>query len=147
MKLRAIVLEDDCTVRTLISDILQDRGYEVFDYSVPTLCPIYLYCKCTCPDEYFCTNIIITDINMPYMKGLEFIEHQRRNACKVTNIAVMSGRWTDEELEHAKRLGCHTFSKPVKIDEIKKWLNACENKLNPNNKLSNLPNLTSKNVE
>ncbi len=84
---------------------------------------------------------------MPYMKGLEFIEHQRRNACKVTNIAVMSGRWTDEELEHAKRLGCHTFNKPVKIDEIKKWLNACENKLNPNNKLSDLPNLTSKNVE
>ncbi len=138
MKVRAIVLDDDHTVRTVISDILKDRGYEVFDSSEPTFCPIYLDSKCPCPDEHYCTYIIITDINMPYMKGLEFIEHQRRNACKVPNLAVMSGSWTDAELEHAKRLGCHTFNKPFKIDEIKKWLDSCENKLDPDSKLSDL---------
>ena len=73
------------------------------------------------------------------MPGLEFIENQKRNGCKVQNVAVMSGSWTDEELEHAKRLGCHTFNKPCKIYEIKKWLDACENKFDPNNKLSDLP--------
>ncbi len=139
MKARAIVLDDDYTIRTILSDILKDRGYEVIDSSDPTLCPVYLDSKCTCADGYFCTNIIITDINMPYMKGLEFIEHQRRNACKASNIAVASGRWADEDLEHAKRLGCHIFNKPFKIDELKKWLDSCESKLDPSSKLSDLP--------
>ncbi len=139
MKIRAIVLDDDHTIRTVISNILKDRGYEVFDFSEPTLCPIYLDSKCPCPTGSFCANIIITDINMPYMKGLEFIEHQRRNACKAPNIAVMSGRWTDQELEHAKRLGCQTFNKPFKMGEINKWLDTCEKKLDPNSRLSILP--------
>ncbi len=139
MKVRAIVLDDDYTVRTIISDILEDRGYEVFDSSEPLYCPIYLDRECFCSAEHFCTNIIITDVNMPNMTGFEFIEHQKSNGCKVQNIAVLSGSWTDEELEHAKRLGCHTFNKPFKIDEIKKWLDACESKLDPNSKLSDLP--------
>jgi CheY-like chemotaxis protein len=139
VKVRAIVLDDDYMLRTVLSDILKDRGYEVFDASEPTFSPIYLESKCPCQDGYFCTNIIITDINMPNMSGLEFIEHQKSMGCKITNLAVMSGRWTDEEREHAKRLGCHTFNKPFKIDEIKKWLDACESKLDPASKLSNLP--------
>ena len=139
MKVRAIVLDDDYTIRTLISDILEDRGYEVFDSSEPLSCPMYLDCECSCPVEHICTNIVITDINMPNMTGLEFIEHQKSNGCKVQNIAVMSGRWKGEEIEHAKRLGCYTFNKPFKIDEIEKWLDVCENKLDPNSKLSDLP--------
>ena len=138
MKVRAIVLDDDYTLRTVISDLLKDRGYEVFDSSEPTFCPIYLESKCPCQDGYFCTNIIITDINMPNMSGLEFIEHQKSIGCKITNLAVMSGRWTDEALAHANRLGCHTFNKPFKLDEIKKWLDECEKGLDQNNKLSEM---------
>ena len=139
MKVRAIVLDDDDTVRTLIGDILKDRGYEVFNSSAPTFCPIYLDSNCSCPVDTHCANIIITDVIMPGMTGLEFIENQQRNGCKVQNIAVISGRWPEEVLEHAKRLGCHTFNKPFKIDEIKKWLDTCEKRLDPNNKLSDLP--------
>jgi len=139
VKVRAIVLDDNKTVRTVISDILEDRGYEVFNSSEPTYSPVYLDSKCPCSGEYLCANVVITDINMPNMSGLEFIEYQKSMGCKIPNIAVMSGRWTAEELEHAKRLGCHTFNKPFKIDEIKKWLDACESKLDPASKLSNLP--------
>jgi CheY-like chemotaxis protein len=138
VKVRAIVLDDNNTVRTVISDILEDRGYEVFDSSEPTFSPIYLDSKCPCSGEYLCANIVITDINMPNMTGLEFIEYQKSMGCKIPNIAVMSGRWTVEELEHAKRLGCHTINKPFKVDEIKKWLDVCESKLNTNCKLSDL---------
>ena len=138
-KLRAIVLDDDYILRTLINDILKNRGYEVHSSSEPFFCPVYLDSKCPCPVEHFCSNIIITDINMPNMTGFEFIENLKRNACKIQNVAIMSGRWTDEELEHAKRLGCHTFEKPFKIDEFVKWLDDCEKKLDPDNKLSDLP--------
>ncbi len=139
MKVRAIVLDDDYTIRTVISDILEDRGYEVFGSSEPLFCPIYLDCECSCPVEHLCATVVITDINMPNMTGLEFIEHQKSNGCKVQNVAVMSGSWTDEELDHAKRLGCHTFNKPFKVGEIKNWLDACEKKLDYNSNLSDLP--------
>jgi len=139
VKLRAIVIDDEDMIRDLIYDVLKKRGYEVYDSPEPFFCPIYLDCECPCPADHICASIIISDINMPNMTGLEFIEHQKSNGCKVQNIALISGSWTDEELEHAKRLGCYAFNKPFKIDEIKKWLDSCESKLDPNSKLSDLP--------
>ena len=137
-KLRAIVLDDNYVLRTLIDDVLKNRGYEVHCSSEPFFCPVYLDSKCPCPVEHYCTTIIITDVNMPNMTGLEFIEHQKRMGCKIQNVAVMSGRWTDEEIEHAKRLDCHILEKPFKLDEIEKWLDDCERKLDPDNKSSDL---------
>ncbi len=108
-KPRAIVLDDNYTIRTLVDGVLSGRGYEVHGSSEPLSCPIFLDSKCSCSDDTHCTNLIITDINMPYMTGFEFLENQKINGCKVKNIAVMSGRWTDEELQHAKSLGCHVL--------------------------------------
>ncbi len=136
---RAVIIDDDYLLRTLMGDVFKDRGYEVHSSAEPGLSSIFLDSQCSCPVGTHCTNIIITDINMPDMTGLEFIEHQKRNGCKVQNIAVMSGGWTDEKIEHAKRLGCHIFEKPFKIVEIEKWLDNCERKSDPDNKLSGLP--------
>ena len=138
-KVRAVVVEDNYVLRTLIDVVLKNRGYEVHCSSEPFFCPVYLDSKCPCPVEIHCTNIIITDINMPGMTGLEFIENLKRNGCKVQHIAIMSGRWKDEEIEHAKRLGCHILEKPFKLDEIEKWLDNCERQFDPDNKLSDLP--------
>ncbi len=63
MKIRAIVLDDDYTVRTVISDILKDRGYEVFNSSEPTFCHIYLDSKCPCPDEYMSGKVRLEKIS------------------------------------------------------------------------------------
>ena len=136
---RVVVIDDENLIRDLFYDILKMRGYEVYTSPEPLICPIYLDCGCPCPGEHFCTDIIITDINMANMTGLEFIEHQKSNGCKVQNIAVMSGSWTCEEIKHAKSLDCHMFQKPFKIDEIEKWLNECEKKLDHNSKLSDIP--------
>lgn len=137
MKIKAVVLEDDDSIRALTCEILKDRGYEVYASSEPFFSPIYLDEECICPEEY-CTTIVITDINMPNMTGLEFIEHQRSMGCKFKNVAVMSGRWTKESREHANRLGCQMFSKPFKVTEIKKWLDECEERLDHKNTLSDM---------
>ncbi len=87
--------------------VLSEMGYEVLGSSAPFSCPVFLDSKCSCPVDTPCTNIIITDINMPDMTGIEFIENQKIKGCRVQNIAVMSGRWTEEGRQRAKRLGCH----------------------------------------
>ncbi len=138
MKIKAVVLEDDDTIRTLTCEILKDRGYEVCASSGPLFSPVYLDEECICSDEH-CSTIVITDINMPNMTGLEFIEHQKSMGCNIQYVAVMSGRWTNETLAHANRLGCQTFNKPFKIDEIKKWLDECEMRLGYKSRLSNIP--------
>ncbi len=138
MKLRAIVLDDDDAINALVSNILRKRGYEVYASSEPFLSQVYMGSGCSCSVGHTCTDIIITDNNMPNMSGLEFLERQKRMGCKVQNTAVMSGSWTKEEIEHAKKLGCHVFNKPFKIDEIKKWLNECEKELDHKNKLSDV---------
>ena len=140
MKLRAFVLDDDKTVRSLTASILEDRGYEVLTYSEPLSCPIYLDRECPCPQEHACADIIITDINMPNVTGVEFIESQTRNGCKaiVQNKAVMSGTWTNAQLEWAKRIGCRVFDKLDVIDQIGQWLDECEKRINPNRKLVDL---------
>ncbi|ODS31231.1 MAG: two-component response regulator [Candidatus Scalindua rubra] len=139
MRIRAVVLDDEDVIRDLIYDILKKRGYEVYAFSEPFFCPTYLDSECPCPVEHICTTIIITDINMPNMTGLEFIEHQKGKGCKVQNVAVMSGSWTGDEIEHAKSLGCYMFNKPFKVDEIEKWLDECEKELDRNSKLSDIP--------
>jgi len=132
MKIRAIVLEDNDSLRTLTCDILKNRGYEVYAFSEPFLSPVYRDSERPYTEEHTCPTIIITDIYMPNMTGFEFIEHLKSKGCKIQNIAIMSGRWTNKNIKHAKRLGCHMFKKPFKIDEVEKWLDECEKELDHN---------------
>jgi hypothetical protein len=73
---------------------------------------------------------------MPNITGLEFVENQIKKGCKVKNVALISGAWSESDLEYTQRLGCQPFHKPFTIDEINEWLDECENKINPNRLLS-----------
>ncbi len=146
MKIRAFVLEDDDDIRLLVSARLKRRGYEVLSFSEPLSCPIYLDRECPCPREHACGDILITDINMPNVTGLEFIENQTRNGCKgiVQNKAVMSAAWTNAKLVRAKRIGCQVFNKPDMTEKIDEWLDQCEKRIDPNRKLTDLKVLEAK---
>jgi two-component SAPR family response regulator len=134
MKIRAFVFEDDENILFLISSILIERGYEVLSFPEPLFCPVYLNSECQCPMEYMCGDIFIIDVNMSNVTGLEFIENLIRNGCKsiLQNKALISGAWTDADLEYAKRLDCHIFYKPFTNDEIIEWLDKCEKRIDPN---------------
>lgn len=143
MKVRALVFDDEPGIRSIISSIFEERGYEVLSFAEPLSCPIYLNRECPCPRKYACGDILITDINMPNVTGLEFVENQIRNGCKgiVQNKAVISGAWTDAQLEQAMRLGRHIFRKPLTIGEIDSWLDECEKRIDPKRKLADLKEL------
>ncbi len=141
MRLRAFVFDDDEELRRMIASILERRGYEVFSYSEPLFCPIYLDRECPCPEDYACGDIFITDNSMPNVTGLEFIENQIRLGCKAIekNKVLMSGKWTKAELERAKSLGCKICEKPFRTNKLLGWLDECEKRVDPSRKLSDLP--------
>ena len=66
-KLRIILLDDSDAIRTVLAELLRRRGYEVFTFSKPTICPLQILPECRCtPDQAF-TDVILTDVNMPEM--------------------------------------------------------------------------------
>ena len=144
MKIRALVFEDDESMRELLALLLEKRGYEVMAFSDPTVCNLYTRNECPCQRDYACSDIIITDVEMPRMTGLELLEHQARNGCKALpeNKAVISGIWTPERREEAERLGCRTFEKPFPLDDLDKWLDECEKRIAPGRKLTGADELT-----
>lgn len=136
MKIRVLLFEDHDLFRSLISSFLRDRGYEVFEFSEAGSCPLYLKGDCPCPLNHSCADIIISDIKMPGITGLDFIENQITQGCKVKHFAVMSFSWTSAQREQARKLGCHILEKPFEREDFDIWLNECEKTINPKRELS-----------
>jgi len=137
MRKRAFVFDDNEVIRKIIESILEDRDYEVLAFSDPGLCPLYRTTTCQCTSEEACGDIIISDINMPNVNGLRFVKKQKKMGCKVKNVALMSGAWSDSELQEAKALGCQVFHKPFSVDAINIWLGDCEKKIDTRRTLAN----------
>ena len=139
MKLRALVFEDNDILCTTFSRILNNRGYEVFAFPDPSFCPLTHEPHCPCPGKLVCADIIITDIQMPHITGIEFVEKLFKMGCKLpfSNIALFSGAWSHSNLEYAKSFGCTTFSKPFDLDEINVWIAGCKKSIDPKRILFN----------
>ena len=75
---------------------------------------------------------------MPKVSGLEFIENLREKGCKIKNIALVSGYWTEKEITRAKEIGCTVFHKPLKTEVLDEWLDNCEKNIDPQRVLSKL---------
>jgi DNA-binding NtrC family response regulator len=136
MKLRALIFEDNEDLLSLIISIFEERDYEVFGFSQAGSCPLFLKQDCPCPFDYVCADIIITDINMPGVNGLDFIENQLHQGCKAKNIIVMSGAWSSKEIKKAQRLKVQIFQKPIRIDKFIKFVKRIKKRVNPERKLS-----------
>jgi CheY-like chemotaxis protein len=127
MKIRVMVFEDNVFLRSMINEFLSRRGYEVVSFSDPADCPLLHSDAC----YYACADILISDLSMPNMTGLQFIENQIRKGCRIQNVALMSAAWTPQEREYAKQIGCQVFNKPFQFPELNFWLDECESRINP----------------
>jgi CheY-like chemotaxis protein len=136
-KLRIILLDDNDVLRTMLTEILADRGYEVFAFSNPAICPLQMMPACRCTGNQRCTDILISDLDMPKMTGLDFIENQKKKNCKCQHVALMSGSWTEQDLLRAQQLGCKTFPKPLPFQEFCEWLDEVEKSIEPLRELAN----------
>jgi CheY-like chemotaxis protein len=109
-----LVIDDDDSVQTLFSQFLTNAGYSV---AVASSGRDGLdQAREKKPD------LIITDIMMPEMDGLEIIRAIRADSPDLPVIAISGGmrNLPFNFLPHAKKFGaCRVFEKPVALAELK----------------------------
>ena len=137
--MRILIFEDNDILRSILKDLLEELAYEVTTFSNPGLCPLYGSIIHDCPLDEACSDVIISDVNMPAQTGLELMRERKRKGCKAKYRALISGDWTDSDLKDAKELGCRVFHKPFNLKEMLQWLNQCNEQLDQERKLSKLP--------
>jgi CheY-like chemotaxis protein len=126
--MRALILDDDPTIVHLLKYLLNERGHETLTYTSPETCPAYTSASCPCPFAEACPDLILTDINMPAVSGVRFVENLKSKGCTCPNIAIISGNWTDSDLKRANRMDVSVFSKPLCPAHIRSWLDKIEQK-------------------
>ena len=108
-----LIIEDDESVRKMLKQTFERAGYEVAT-AASGLSGIRLYDTKLSLQEPF--DVVITDLIMPEMEGIETISKLRRRDPQVKIIAISGGgRNKPEDYLHlAQKLGAaRTFTKPV----------------------------------
>jgi CheY-like chemotaxis protein len=126
MKIRAIVIEDDDSIRELLSRILGLRGYRVASFPNPLACLKKIEEEASLSSGEAWCDILITDLHMPFLTGLEYLRMVSTCEAQMPDTVIMSGDWTEKDLNEAKELGCTVFEKPFSVNDLKEWLTACE---------------------
>jgi PAS domain S-box-containing protein len=107
---RIMIVDDEISILSLLSDFFTRIGHEVLTFDSPKAAL-----------ESFVENpfpIVITDLNMPEMHGLELIK-QMKKATNDIKIIVLTGYGQKDEVVEALRLGVTDFiDKPVKLKTI-----------------------------
>jgi len=125
---RALVFDDEIDIRHLFRLLLETRGYEVMTFEDPSEFCQHYCANCPRGTNRRCADMIISDVKMPNLSGIDFMSLILQQGCTVPARALMSGYWTQPVLEGALRMGCQTFAKPMKIDEIFGWLSKSEDR-------------------
>jgi DNA-binding NtrC family response regulator len=131
MKPRIFIIDDEVATRQMLKTLSESRGYEVFTFPRAAACA-----ECLLENGRRCADIFLTDVTIPGLSGIEFIDAQTRVGCQVPNIALMSGGWAPEDLARCRRQGYLTLVKPFRMEAIADWLDACVKQISPDRILS-----------
>ncbi|RMG00323.1 MAG: response regulator [Nitrospirae bacterium] len=112
--IRVLVVEDSDSTRAMIRTIVEDLGEEflVFDARNGFEALRML------PSERF--DLILTDINMPDINGLELINFVKNNAdYRDIPLIIVSTERTEEDRKRGMELGADAYiTKPFKPEEL-----------------------------
>jgi two-component system, NtrC family, response regulator AtoC len=121
LKIRFLIVDDDKNIRRLCTTIGTSLGFSCAEadsghaalQSLETVGP----------------DIILADLMMPNMSGLEFLEEVKKLAPR-TEVAIMTGHGSIEAAVRAMRMGAYDFiTKPFRIEELKLLLQRMEEKV------------------
>jgi DNA-binding NtrC family response regulator len=121
-KIRMLIVDDDKEIRNILSIYLSEDSGAAIDTAGTGE---EAFSKHVCSPY----DIVITDINMPGMTGIELIKRIRRREDTVEFIIITGYASVDTAIE-AVRLGAFDYVvKPFKFDELKIVINNAKDKV------------------
>jgi DNA-binding response OmpR family regulator len=138
MRKRALIFDDEELLRFLYREVCERHGYEVLEFSSPVFCPLHAKSQCVCAPGEACTDVIISDLDMPKVRGLDFVEAQIRKGCHCQHILLVSGSCDESTYAQARKLGCKVIEKPFRLQQIEAWLDEVDRSLSPTRVLHDL---------
>ncbi len=120
-----MVVEDEVATRRLYRFLLRNSGYNVIE-AEDGIDALERLATQEC-------DVIITDMNMPRMGGIELVRTLRQNQSQVYIIMVTAFGTPDTE-KNALRAGANEYiTKPFDFDELERRLQNYFNRRNANN--------------
>jgi len=110
MKATVLIIDDSLTVRQQVAAVLTAAGYEVIEA-----------CDGLAGLEVVRTHgeisLILCDVNMPHMDGLEFLERFKGENSRQTPVVMLTTNGTPDLIARAKRAGARGWIvKPFQPD-------------------------------
>ena len=99
---RALVVDDSATIRTFVKNALEHQGFEVTEAKSGFEALKIL------PKERF--NLIVTDVNMPDINGLELVKYVRKaEAHRDTPLIIISTDGRERDRDRGMTLGATAY--------------------------------------
>ena len=114
---RVLLAEDDASARTILAKVLRQMGLDVVetDDGGRLLVAITSYYKNGRSPEDL--DLVITDVRMPVMSGLEVFKGLRAAHWKLP-VIVMTAFESQEVRDAVSRYGASLLIKPLDLDEL-----------------------------
>lgn len=120
-KSRILILDDEPIVCDRLKPALEKRGYEVESFTESSEAMQRIKEK-----EF---DVIITDLKMPGIDGIQFLEEIKRRSEK-TEVIMITGFATMESAKESFHKGVFDFiAKPFRLREIKEVVQRAEAKI------------------
>lgn len=130
--MRILILDDDADIRDLLQTALAGKGHDVTTYADPSEFPFLHSKSCPCEPDNSCADVLIADLVMPKIEGIEFVKKLKDEGCwplTIGNVAVMSGYLTLHYMNELNAMDIHYFRKPFELEELYAWVDECQERL------------------
>src|SRR5271154_2310725 len=107
---RILVVDDEANARTALAELLRDEGYDV-ETAADAFKALGKY-------ESFAPHVVVTDLKMPGMNGIELVK-QIRSMEAPAAVVVMTAFGAVATAVDAMRAGAADYlTKPLNFDEL-----------------------------
>jgi DNA-binding NtrC family response regulator len=107
---RVLVIDDEAPALTSLNEVLVEQGYSVETATDAT--------RALARMEQFAPDVVLTDLEMPGMDGLELLRRLRTEGWGETPVLVMSAHGGESGVAALQEGAAHYLEKPLNTSEL-----------------------------